>query len=37
MLRASRILVRALRSGNRVVNVYAGGRAVEIMRREVFL
>jgi trans-2,3-dihydro-3-hydroxyanthranilate isomerase len=35
--RASRIFVRAARSGNRVVNVRVGGQAVEVMRGEVFL
>lgn len=37
MHRPSRIFVRAARSGNRVVNVFVGGHAVEIMRGEVFL
>ena len=37
MNRASRIFVRASKSGNRVVNVRVGGNAVEVMRGEMFL
>jgi trans-2,3-dihydro-3-hydroxyanthranilate isomerase len=37
MKRPSRILVRASRSDNRIVNVRVGGNSVEIMRGEVFL
>jgi trans-2,3-dihydro-3-hydroxyanthranilate isomerase len=37
MKRPSRILVRASRADNRVVNVRVGGNAVEILRGEVFL
>jgi trans-2,3-dihydro-3-hydroxyanthranilate isomerase len=36
MNRASRIFVRASKSGNRVVNVRVGGNAVEVMRGEMF-
>lgn len=36
MMRPSRILVRASRSDNRVVNVRVGGNSVEIMRGELF-
>ncbi len=36
MLRPSRILVRASRLDNRVVNVRVGGNAVEVLRGEVF-
>jgi trans-2,3-dihydro-3-hydroxyanthranilate isomerase len=37
MKRPSRILVRASRSDNRVVNVRVGGQSVEIMRGEILL
>ena len=37
MKRPSRILVRASRIGNRVVNVRVGGNAVEVMRGELLL
>jgi trans-2,3-dihydro-3-hydroxyanthranilate isomerase len=37
MKRPSRILVRAARRDNRVVNVRVGGNSVEVMRGEVFL
>lgn len=37
MRRASRIFVRAGRSGNRVVNVRVGGHAVEVLRGEILL
>jgi trans-2,3-dihydro-3-hydroxyanthranilate isomerase len=37
MKRPSRIFVRALRSGDRIVNVRVGGHAVEVMRGELFL
>ena len=36
MLRPSRIFVRASRRDDRVVNVRAGGNAVEVLRGEVF-
>jgi predicted PhzF superfamily epimerase YddE/YHI9 len=35
--RPSRILVRASRTGNGIVNVRVGGNVVELMRGEVFL
>ncbi len=37
MQRPSRILVRAARRDNRIVNVRVGGNAIEVMRGEVFL
>jgi trans-2,3-dihydro-3-hydroxyanthranilate isomerase len=37
MQRRSRILVRAARRDNRIVNVRVGGNAIEVMRGEVFL
>ena len=37
MQRPSRILVRASRHGNRVVNVRVGGNAIEVMRGEIVL
>ena len=37
MKRPSRLVVRAARNGDRVVNVRVGGNSVEVIRGEVFL
>ena len=37
MKRPSRIVVRAEKAGDRVVNVHVGGHVVEVMRGQVFI